>query len=118
MDLGGGAFLKINQFFFKENIFFFIFMSSIGAAIVINYFLISIKNKVLIFSLLIFCFPKFILQEYFEPLILVILFCLMDFKENIKNLIKEDKTIFIFVGYFILYFFSSYIYRYTIFPIS
>lgn len=114
IELGGGAFLKINKFFFNKNLFFFLLLSSLGAALIINYFIISIKNKILIFSLLIFCFPKYILQEYFEPLILIVMFCLLDSHNNLKKIIREDKTVFIFVGYFILYLFSSYIYRYKI----
>ena len=114
MKMGGGAFLKINHFIFKDNIIFFLITSSIGVLIILNYFLISNSNKVLFLSIMIFCFPKFIFQEYFEPLIIIVLFCLIDFNKKNKFLISKNKTLFIFTGYFVSYYLLSYLYRYQL----
>ena len=69
VKLGGGAFLKLNQILFND-LYLFLFISSIGLFKIINYIYISKENLILFSSLIIFCFPRFILQEYFEPLII------------------------------------------------
>jgi hypothetical protein len=112
IKLGGGAILKINQILFKNQNLFFIFISSIGFALIIDYMKISKKNLILFFSLLIFCFPIYILQEYFEPLVIILLFTLMELRKDSIKLIRDNKTIFIFCSYFVIYFIGSYYYRY------
>ena len=112
--LGGGAILKINQILFKNQNLFFILISSIGFALIIDYIRISKKNLILFFTLLIFCFPIYILQEYFEPLIIILLFTLMDLRSSNIKLLKENKTIFIYCSYFVIYFIGSYYYRYLL----
>ena len=113
--LGGGAFLKINQLFFNENYFFFITIIFFGA-ISIKYFSeISKKNLILILSIIIiYCTAKHIYQEYFEPLLLIILFSLLDLNKKNINTLKENKTALKYLLYFTIYFFSSYYYRYNI----
>ena len=112
--MGGGAILKINQILFKNQNLFFILISSIGFALIIDYIRISKKNLILFFTLLIFCFPIYILQEYFEPLIIILLFTLMDLRSSNIKLLKENKTIFIYCSYFVIYFIGSYYYRYLL----
>ena len=89
IKLGGGAILKINQILFKNQNLFFIFISSIGFALIIDYMKISKKNLILFFSLLIFCFPIYILQEYFEPLVIILLFTLMELRKDSIKLIRD-----------------------------
>ena len=110
--LGGGAILKLNKIIFNDRLFFFLLFVSIGLLVLFDYFTLSKKNKIILFSLLIFCQPRFILQEYFEPLILILLFTLFDLKEKISDKIKDNKTIMIFSTYFLIYFLSSCYYRY------
>lgn len=108
--LGGGVILKINQIFFNNFIMFFS-VSAIGFLIIKDYFFFSTKNIILLFSLLIFCFPKHIFQEYYEPLILILFFTILDLNDNkIKNL-KKSKTLIIFILYFVFYYFGSFFYR-------
>lgn len=113
--LGGGAFLKFNQFFFKDNFIFFILISSLGIMVIAEYVKLSIKNFIL-FTIFIFIYstPKFIFQEYFEPLVLILLFSVLDLKKEILKLMKENHTIICFYIYFIGYYFASYYYRYSI----
>ena len=113
-QIGGGVFLKINNILFRDNLIFFLFIASLGALLIIKYLLESKKNKIIFFCLLIFCFPKIILQEYFEPLILIVLFTLMDLRSSNIKLLKENKTIFIYCSYFVIYFIGSYYYRYLL----
>ncbi len=118
IKIGGGIFLKINKFLFGENLIFFLAISALGILVIYNYSLISKKNNIILISLIIFCFPKYILQEYFEPLILIILFGLIDLgKVDLKKLKKKD-TVLIFCTYFTVYYFGSFVYRYFVYPIS
>ena len=113
-QIGGGAFLKINNILFGDNLIFFLFIASLGALLIIKYLLESKKNKIIFFCLLIFCFPKIILQEYFEPLILIVLFTLMDLGKKNLNLFNQNKTVLIFCSYFTCYYFGSLFYRYIL----
>ena len=85
---------------------------------VINYITISKNNLILFFCLLIFCFPQFILQEYFEPLILILLFGLIDLNIKNSNIFKEGKTMIIFLLYYVFYYIGSFYYRYFFFNIN
>ena len=113
--LGGGVFLKISQYFFKDSNLFFVLLAFLGIISLFSFIRISKKNLILILcALLIYCTPKYIYQEYFEPLLLIFLFALFDLDKNVKNLLNENKSIFIFLTYFFIYLLSSYYYRYYI----
>ena len=114
IQLGGGVFLKINHILFKENLIFFLFITSIGATFIIKYLSESKKNKIIFFCLMIFCFPKIILQEYFEPLILIVLFTLMDLGQKNLNLFNQNKSVLIFCTYFTFYYIGTFFYRYLL----
>jgi len=109
---GGGAIFKINQILFKDKFIFFILLSSFGITLIVDYIKISKKNIILFFCLLLFCFPKYILQEYFEPLFIILLFTLIDLRKNNLLLIKENNTMFIYCVYFLTYLLGSYYYRF------
>ena len=115
--LGGGAFLKLNQILFENFLIPFFFISAVGIMFILKFATISNKNTLLFISLLIFCFPKFILQEYFEPLFLILFLTLIDFKENNIKLLKKNKTQFIYLIFFLTYLTSSFFYRYHVNPI-
>ena len=111
--LGGGAFLKLNQIFF-DNLYLFLFISSIGLFKILNYICFSKENLILFISLIIFCFPRFFLQEYLEPLIIILIFTLFDFKYS-KKVFNNNITIAIFIIYFQLFYAGSFAYRYEFF---
>ena len=112
--LGGGAFLKISQIIFKNN-YLFIFVAFLGIISLIQFAKISKKNLILILAItFIYCTARYMYQEYFEPLLLIVLLSLLDLGNKSSDLFKENKTIFIFISYFFLYFISSYYYRYYI----
>ena len=114
IKIGGGALLKLNQVLFND-LYFFLFISSIGLLKIFNYIYISKENFFLFISLLIYCLPYVILQEYFEPLIIILSFTLLNFDYNVAKILKNNKTIIVFVTYFILYYVSSFFYRYSFF---
>jgi len=112
IELGGGAPLKINFILFGDNLIFYIIFSALGIFFIYNYSKISKTNLVLFFSTIIFCFPKYILQEYFEPLLIILLLSLMDHEKNFKEYLKTDKMMFICISYFLIYLISSFYFRY------
>lgn len=112
-DLGGGAFLKINNLL-SNNLFLFILISSIGVALIYDYIKISKQNLILFFCLLIYCFPKFIFQEYFEPLVIILLFTILNLKRKDLKIFKQNNTMIIFLIYFFCYYLGSFYYRYLI----
>tara|TARA_B100000029_G_C17525582_1_gene941546 strand:+ start:15 stop:1349 length:1335 start_codon:yes stop_codon:yes gene_type:complete len=116
LKIGGGAFLKIDYLIFNKNLMFFAFMSSLGFSIL--YRIIKQDNKfnlILFFTLFIFCFPKFILQEYYEPLVIFLYFLL--FKHSLDFVFKRNINFsqFIIISYFTLYLLGSFYYRYFLF---
>ena len=115
LNVGGGVFLKLNNIILDNNLFFFFLSSSVGLLIILKYFNFSKKNKILIFCLLIFCFPRYILQEYFEPLVIIIFFTLLDLNKFSYKTLHKSKTIFVYSIYYICYFLGSFVYRYFIF---
>ena len=113
--LGGGSLLKLNQFLFKENLIFFIFISSLGIMVISEYAKFSNKNLILLLILLlIYTTPKFIFQEYLEPLVLILFFSILDLKQETLKLIKKNENIFYFYIYFIGYYILSFYYRYYV----
>ena len=112
VDIGGGVFLKLNYILFKENLTFFFLASSIGFSLLYEIIKQNYPvNLILLISLSIFCFPKIILQEYYEPLVLILFFFL--FSQNIRFIFNEkrDFSIFITVFYFTGYLIGSIYYR-------
>ena len=114
--LGGGVFLKLSQLIFDKNLIPFLCIASLGFAGIFNLINISKKNFILMISLIIFCFPKFILQEYFEPLFFILFFTIFEYN-LVADVLRKNKTQFIFFGYFTIYLFGSYFYRYFLNPI-
>tara|TARA_B100000700_G_scaffold302030_1_gene371884 strand:+ start:7622 stop:8962 length:1341 start_codon:yes stop_codon:yes gene_type:complete len=116
VTMGGGAFLKIDYILFERKLFFFILMSSLGFAFLYDIIKENPKsNLILSFCLLIFCLPKFIFQEYYEPLILI-LFLLL-YKNNVNYFFgkKTNLTIIISTIYFAIYLLGSIYYKYFLF---
>jgi hypothetical protein len=111
IELGGGAVLKISKLIFG-NIFFFIALSALGGTFILSFLSFSKNNFILFFCLLIFCFPKYIFQEYFEPLVLILLFSLIDLTKEYKKTFNKNTTHIVFIFFYIFYFFGSFYYRY------
>lgn len=111
--LGGGSVLKISQFFFQENLIIFLLISFLGIVTIIELAILSKKNLILLLSIVtIYCTPKFIYQEYFEPLLILLFFLLFDLRVNLKKTFQDNKFQILLLVYFLGYFVSSYYYRY------
>jgi hypothetical protein len=111
MELGGGVVLKISKFVFG-NIFFFIALSALGLTFILSFLSFSKNNFILFFCLLIFCFPKYIFQEYFEPLVLILFFSLIDLTKEYKKTFNKNITHIVVIFFYISYFLGSFYYRY------
>ena len=113
--LGGGSILKISQFLFKDNLIIFLFISFLGIVTIIELAILSKKNFILLLSIIsIYCTPKFIYQEYFEPLLIVLFFLMFDYRTDLKKIFKDSKFQILLLVYFFCYYVSSYYYRYYI----
>lgn len=114
LTLGGGALLKLNYLIGKEFIIFFVIIASLGFSVMYAIFKESPERNIpLILSIIIiYGFPKYLYQDYFEPLIFFIISIgLIDselskfFKKNFLSLTTY------YCIYFSLYSLSSYLYK-------
>ena len=105
IEYGGGVFLKLDYFFFKKNLIFFIIMTSIGFSLLYEIIKQNLKsNLMLLLTLLILCLPKFIYHEYYEPLILYVFLLL--FSHNIAYLFEKK---FNFSILLIIFYYGGYL---------
>ncbi len=116
IDTGGGAILKLNYILFKNNIIFFILFVSIGFSLFYEILKQNFKfNTILFLTLLVFCLPYIILQEYYEPLILFAVFLLFHHNYDFLFDKKNNFSILIIVLYYAGYLIGSIYYRYFFF---
>ena len=116
IDTGGGAILKLNYILFKNNIIFFILFVSIGFSLFYEILKQNFKfNTILFLTLLVFCLPYIILQEYYEPLILFVVFLLFQHNYDFLFEKKNNFSILIIVLYYAGYLIGSIYYRYFFF---
>ena len=112
--LGGGAFLKLNYLIGKKFIIFFVIIASLGFSVIYALLKESPERNIpLILSIIIiYGFPKYLYQDYFEPLIFFIISIGLIESELSKFLKKNFLSItnYYFL-YFFLYFLSSYLYK-------
>ena len=99
-NVGGGIFLKLSRYLFNNEIIFFL-SSFAGFLLLLPLINNKIENFFLILLLLIsFSSGIYIFHKYFEPMFLIILFCLFD-KEITKYFLKKNMLL-IYI-YFIAY---------------
>lgn len=114
LKLGGGVILEIGHFLNDSYNIIFILSSSAGYSIFYYLLKYDFKNNaiVLIPILLIFGFPKALYQDYLEPLIFF-LFFLGIIKNEFLDVIKKNfyPISLIYFIYFIIYNYSSIIYK-------
>lgn len=100
MYTGGGIFYKVSYFFFKNNILFFI-VSSISLFVIYLIYR-GAKTNLLIFFCLLASNPQVtVYHKYYDPLLLILFFSLLDLKVNVvKGSLK--KYVYIY-SYFIIF---------------
>ena len=98
---GGGIFFKLSYFLFG-NEYFFLLISFFSIVFILHYFKHDFNNFYL-FLILIFSNPQLsIYHKYYDPLLILLFFLLVNFKFDIKNFIKEKLIFNIYVFYTIL----------------
>ena len=107
--MAGGAILKINYLIMKNNFLLLLVFSSIGFSIIVVLFKENFKNNAVILlpMFIIYGSPKYLYQEYAEPLILIIFFFAL--KTNLKKIYFNNISFsnFIFLSYFAIYLIGS-----------
>jgi len=107
-EYGGGIIYKISQLF--DSKLFFMFLSYIGALLVLLTINLNFKNFFILF-LLCLMFPfAIIYQKYYDPLIIIIFFGMIESNLIFDNIsLKKINIVFIFT-YFIIFLTSANIY--------
>ena len=104
--LGGGAILELGYIIHDKYNVIFLLSSALGGSFIFNIIKNNYKNNflLLIIILLVFGYPKFLYQDYFEPLVYLLLFCGL-FKTDLLELVKKyfNKVIIIYSIYLTLY---------------
>ncbi len=120
-SMGGGYIVKFNKFFFNNNIFFLLIISSIFLILLIE-FMKDLNKRHLILLLFIFIvigLPKYIYQEWFDPIYLIFYYLLLSKDKVIKlRLVKKNVVYFIYAWEFLILFIAiSYYHFYLKIPL-
>jgi hypothetical protein len=104
--LGGGAILEFGYLIHDKYNIIFLLCSALGGSFIFNIIKNNYKNNFLliIIILVVFGYPKFLYQDYLEPLVYLLLFCGL-FKTDLLELVKKNfnKVIIIYSIYLTLY---------------
>jgi len=101
---GGGIFLKLSQFVFKNNYLFYI-ICLFAIIFILNFIKNDVKNFILIF-LIILSNPQYsIYHKYYDPLIFILFILLFSINLNIRNFLKTRSIIifYLFTGSFLIF---------------
>ena len=110
---GGGIFFKISYFFFRND-YFFLFISFFSIYFILNNFKYDLNN-IILFFILIFSNPQLsIYHKYYDPLLILLFFLLVNFKFNLESFMKK-KLIFNIYAFYAILLSINFITRYIIF---
>jgi hypothetical protein len=111
--MGGGYFIKLSKIFFN-NFYIFYLTSIIGFFLIYVLSKESVENLTLNLIILLSISAFIIFVKYFEPMYIVLLFLL--FKTKLTNLfLKNNKYIYIYHLYFLIYLVSAIVNNYYLF---
>ena len=112
---GGGIFLHISNFIFKNDTFFLILIPFF-TFFIIKLLLIDPYKNIAILSLMILSIPQYtIYHKYFDPLLIILAFTLMNFK--IDKDFFHKKFIAILYLFYISYYIISFVNNYYLIPL-
>jgi len=109
---GGGAIFKLSNIILgdKKILFFFVFTSF---CIIFYLSLFSKRNFIFFFLFFITYNSQYLMQKYIEPSLFALFYTMFNYEDNFK--LFDKKIIYITYIFFILYWFSAFIYRYKFF---
>ena len=111
-SFAGGAINKLFFLTFKKEYVNFLILVNSYLSLLIIYFLFRKKKIILSFvilSLILFQNIDYVFQEYFDPIVLIILLLFGEF-----NILQKTKTKYFLIFYFFLFYISSLLYQYKI----
>ena len=100
---GGGVFFHLSNFFFDDNYFFYL-ISFISLMLLINFSKSSINNFLVFFLLIISNIQNTIYHKYYDPLIMILFFTLINNPLNYKFFENKNKIYYIYSFYLIFIF--------------
>ena len=107
---GGGIFLHLSNFIFKDNIFFLILIPFF-TFFILKLITIDFNKNIIIISILVFSVPQFtVYHKYFDPLIIILAFTLMNFKID-KGFFGRRYISFMY-AFYITYYIISFVNNY------
>ena len=111
--LGGGAILELGYIMHDKYNIIFLLSSALGGSFIFNIIKKNFKNNflLLIIIFVVFGYPKFLYQDYLEPLVYLLLFCGL-LKTDLLELVKKyfNKVIVFYSIYLTLYNLTTIIY--------
>ena len=109
-EFGGGIFYKISKIINIKLFYFFSFIGALFLFVILN---INLRNLT-VYLLMIFCFPVvFIYQKYYDPLIYLLFFSLINADFITENLLKNRFNIKFIYIYLITFLLATNIYYIT-----
>ena len=113
---GGGIFLHLSNFIFKNDSFFLILIPFF-TFFIIKLLLIDPYKNIAILSLMVLSIPQYtIYHKYFDPLLIILAFTLMNFK--IDKDFFHKKFIAILYLFYISYYIISFVNNYYLIPLK
>tara|TARA_Y100001958_G_scaffold70466_1_gene47594 strand:- start:1024 stop:2286 length:1263 start_codon:yes stop_codon:yes gene_type:complete len=100
---GGGIFFQISNYFFKNNILFYL-VSFLSLVLLYSFIKKSVSNCFIFLLLIISNIQNTIYHKYYDPLIMILFFSLLTIPDNLKFFDKKNN---IFLVYFFYIFFIS-----------
>ena len=98
---GGGIFFQVSNVIFDNNIFFYII--TFFSLLVLIYFSVENLNNLLIFTILIISnIQNTIYHKYYDPLVLILFFTLLNTSLNLKFFKNKTNIIYVF-GFYIIF---------------
>lgn len=109
---GGGIFLHLSNFLFTNNTLFLVLIPII-TFFSLKLLEIDFKKNILILTILVLMVPQFsIYHKYYDPLVLILIFSIFNFKIN-KDFFSQKNILFLY-GFYLTYFFISFVNSYFI----
>ena len=97
---GGGVFFQLSNFFFNNNYFFY-FFSFVSLMLLINFSKNNINNFLVFFLLILSNIQNTIYHKYYDPLVLILFFTLINNPLSYKFLENKNKIYLVYIFYLI-----------------
>ena len=98
---GGGAFFQISNIIFDNNIFFYL-VSFFSLLIIIHFSSEDLSNFLIFFILIVSNIQNTIYHKYYDPLVLILFFTLLNTSLNLKFFKNKFNIIYVF-GFYVIY---------------